>query len=229
MKRQELQAAALNRLIDGLDFSREEYFDLYSVAPEVEIKLPELDSEIWANVSSLSADLARTRAELSRLRSGVETLRMPAVEAIGLDRLAETMRSIEAKLKPLLPQNSGPQSEEAAQKIARTIKDLLIVADTLERVLEMMDSQPGSVSEGVATGLRSVYQLLIDNFARSGVKQAPASGPFDPHIHLAVGTEPNSAVPNGHLSRVLQRGYYFNEQVLRTAQVVVAKNQSAET
>src|SRR5690606_1070230 len=129
-------AGALERLIEGIDFSREEFFDLYSVAPEVSARLPELDNEIWASVSTLSADLARTRAELSRLRSGVETLRMPAVEAIGLDRLAETMRSIEAKLKPLLPPSGGPQTDEAAQKISRTIKELLVVADTLERVLE---------------------------------------------------------------------------------------------
>ena len=224
MKQRELQAGALRRLIDGLDFSREEYFDLYSVDPAVEVSLPELDSEIWASVSTLSADLARTRAELSRLRSGVETLRMPAVEAIGLDRLAETMRSIESKLKPLLPQSAGSQNDEAKQKISRTIKELLIVADTLERVLELMESQPGSVSEGVATGLRNVYQLLIDNFGRAGVKQAPLSGAFDPHIHLAVGTEPNENQPNGHLSRVLQRGYFINDQVLRTAQVVVVKN-----
>jgi molecular chaperone GrpE len=215
---------ALTRLIDGLDFSREEFYDLYSATPAARPSIPELDNEVWANVSALTADLTRVRGELARLRNGVETLRMPAVEAIGLDKLAETMRSIEARLKPLTPQPGQQRPAEDDAKVMRVLKELLVVADTLERVLELMESQPGSVSDSVATGLRSVYQLLIDNFGRAGVKQAPLTGPFDPHIHLAVGTEPNEALPSGHISRVLQRGYYYNQQVLRTGQVVVVKN-----
>ena len=218
------QADALSRVIDGLDFHREQFFELYPDSAPAEISIAELDSEIWASVSSLNADLTRMRGELTRLRNGVETLRMPAVEAIGLDKLAETMRSIETRLKPLAPQPGQQRSTEDDARMARTLKELLVVADTLERVLELMESQPGSVSDSVATGLRSVYQLLIDNFGRAGVKQAPVTGPFDPHIHLAVGTEPNPDEPNGNLSRVLQRGYYYNQQVLRTAQVVVVKN-----
>jgi hypothetical protein len=214
---------ALARLIDGLDFSREEYIDLYPGAGGMTVTAEDLDAEIWTNVSALGADLTKVRGELARLRSGVETLRMPAVEAIGLDKLADTMRSIEARLKPLAAP-PGPQKTEDDARLLRILKELLVVCDTLERVLELMDSQPGSVSDSVATGLRSVYQLLIDNFTRSGVKQAPLSGPFDPHIHLAVGTEPNPELPSGNLSRVLQRGYYYNDQVLRTAQVVVVKN-----
>jgi molecular chaperone GrpE len=219
------QADALSRLIDGLDFSREEFFELYSTGDAPPPTIPELDNEVWTSVSALNADLTRVRGELARLRSGVDNLRLPTVEAIGLDKLAESMRSIEARLRPVVQQQQAgqPKAEDDA-RLARTLKELLVVCDTLERVLELMDSQPGSVSDSVATGLRSVYQLLIDNLGRAGVKQAPIIGPFDPNIHLAVGTEPNPDVPSGHLSRVLQRGYYYNQQVLRTAQVVVAKN-----
>jgi molecular chaperone GrpE (heat shock protein) len=49
---------------------------------------------------------------------------------------------------------------------------------------------------------------------------------FDPHRHMAMGTEPNPGKPNGAVSRVLLTGYMWNGQVFRTAQVVVVKNEA---
>jgi molecular chaperone GrpE len=219
-------AEALERLIRGLDFESEQYFDVYANPAEATNAPAAVDSEVWSNVSGLNADLNRLRGEVVKLRSGVESLRLPAVELVGLDRLAENLRSLEARLKPLAPAQQQKTPEEDS-RLQRVLKELLTVADTLERVLELMDSQPGSVSTSVATGLRSVYDLLIGNLGRAGVKQAPVSGVFDPHVHLAVGTEENPDVPDGHISRVLQRGYLYNEFVLRTGQVVVTKNMPA--
>jgi molecular chaperone GrpE len=216
-------AEALERLISGLDFASEEYFNVYADPAAAGSTAPEVDSEIWSNVSGLNADLNRLRGEVVKLRSGVETLRLPSVELVGLDRLAESLRSLEARIKPLATPAQQQKPAEDDSRLQRVLKELLIVADTLERVLELMESQPGSVSTGVATGLRSVYDLLIGNLGRAGVKQTPTSGVFDPHVNLAVGTEENPDVPEGHISRVLQRGYLYNDIVLRTGQVVVAK------
>ncbi|MEZ5338681.1 MAG: nucleotide exchange factor GrpE [bacterium] len=167
------------------------------------------------------ADVGKLRAELSRLRLGVEQLRMPAIEAIGLDRTAEQLRSLEMKIRPL--EQLMSRSEDESQ-IKRLFKDLLIAVDSLDRVFELMEKQPGSVPQGVMTGLQSVYQLIQDTFSRHGLKQMQIDAAFDPHQHLAMGTEPHPGKRDGEISRVLLKGYMFGEHVFRTAQVVVVRN-----
>ncbi|UNM07068.1 MAG: nucleotide exchange factor GrpE [Planctomycetales bacterium] len=167
------------------------------------------------------ADVGKLRAELSRLRVGVEQLRMPAIEAVGLDRTAEQLRSLEMKLRPL---EQVLSSKEDESQIRRLFKDLLIGVDSLDRVFELMENQPGSVPQGVMTGLQSVYQLIQDTLSRHGLKQMQIGDSFDPHLHLAMGTEPHPGREDGKVSRILLKGYMFGDQVFRTAQVVVVKN-----
>lgn len=218
---QEQRASQLARLVAEIDFSSEQYYNLFPVEDAVQPS-PDLSSEVWTNVSSVMADVAKLRGELSRLRLGVEQLRMPAIEAVGLDRTAEQLRSLEMKIRPLGELVSNREEES---QVKRVFKDLLIAVDSLDRVFELMENQPGSIPQGVSTGLKSVYQLIQDCFSRHGLKQMEIEGSFDPHLHLAMGTEPNPAKQDGEVSRVLLKGYLYGDHVFRTAQVVVTKNE----
>jgi len=100
----------------------------------------------------------------------------------------------------------------------------LTVVDALDRVFELLEQQPGQISEGMERGLRSVYRLLSETLSRHGLQPLEIGAAFDPHVHLAMGTEPNASVADGAISRVLLKGYQLNGQLFRTAQVVVAKN-----
>lgn len=213
-------ATRLSRLVAEIDFSSEQYYNLFPVEDSVQPS-PDLSAELWTNLSSVMADVAKLRSELSRLRTGVEQLRMPAIEAIGLDRTAEQLRSLEMKIRPL---GELLSSKEEESQVKRVLKDLLIAIDSLDRVFELMERQPESIPDGMQTGLRSVYQLIQDCFARHGLKQMQIGDTFDPHLHLAMGTEANPGKRDGEISRVLLAGYMYGEQVFRTAQVVVVKN-----
>ncbi|MCC7479228.1 nucleotide exchange factor GrpE [bacterium] len=225
----EEQARQLSELALKIDFDSEHYYNLHSGpaggpqsgAPDGGAVRPDLASEAWANLSTLTADLTRVRGELYRLTRGVEQLRMPAIEAIGLDKVAEQLRGLEMKLRPLSEVLN--RSEEDA-RIKRMLKDLLDVVDALDRVFEMMERQPSSLSDGLIRGFRSVYDLLLSAMVKAGLKLMEVGDAFDPHQHLAMGTEPNPEKADGSISRVLLKGYTWNGQVFRTAQVAVVKN-----
>jgi molecular chaperone GrpE len=140
---------------------------------------------------------------------------------VGLDKVTEQLRGLELKLRPLSEVLN--RSEEDAQ-IKRLLKDLLEVADSLDRVFEMLERQPSGMSDGLVRGFRSVYDLLMGAMAKAGLKVMEISGSFDPHLHLAMGTEADPAKPEGSISRVLLKGYLWHGQVFRTAQVAVVKN-----
>lgn len=218
--RQPEASGELQRLIAEIDFDSERYYNLYSEPNETAVPA-DLAGEAWTNLSSLTADQAKLRGELARLRMAMEQLRLPAVEAVGLDKVADQLRGLEMRLRPLSEILAQPEDEG---RFKRVLKDLLTIVDTLERVLELGQTQPGQVSEGMLRGLNSVHQLLLDTLGRHGLQLMELGTRFDPHLHLAMGTEPNPALPDGAISRVMQKGYTLNGQVFRTAQVVVVKN-----
>ncbi|MCH7471563.1 nucleotide exchange factor GrpE [bacterium] len=212
----------LAELASQIDFASEHYYNLYS-EPEGEIRSGDLAGEAWTNLTALTADMAKLRGELYRLSRGVENLRLPAIEAVGLDRVADELRSVEARLKPVAEVVAHLKEDS---RIERLLKDLLDVADALDRVIELIERQPETVSVGVQRGIRSVQELLMANFARSGLASMEVGEKFDPHQHMAMGTEENPDLADGAVSRVMLRGYHRDGKVFRSAQVVVVKNDS---
>jgi molecular chaperone GrpE (heat shock protein) len=209
----------LDRLIAEIDFKEERYYNLYS-GGEAAASGTDLSREAWVSLQSFMADFSKLRAELYRLSRGVEQIHMPAIEAVGLDKVTETLRSLDLRLRPLGEAMSKLQDDGAR----RLVKDLLDVVDALDRVFEMLERQPGSVSEGVGRGLKSVYDLLMSVLGKAGLSLMPVEEAFNPHWHLAMGTEEHPGRPDGAVSRVLLKGFLFQGQVFRTAQVVVVKN-----
>ena len=214
---------ALTQLVSQIDFDSERYYNLYFESAE-ELPLADVSTEIWANLSSLVADLGKQRGELARLRRGIEELRMPAIETVGLDKVVEQLHSVETRLRSVADKKVAANEDES--RVKRVLKDMLNVLDTLDRVFELITAQPDSVSEGVHTGLRSLYRLFQESLGRYVLEQMqiePGST-FDPNEQMAMGTEPQAELNNGSVSRVLLKGYRLEGKPLRTAQVVVVKN-----
>jgi molecular chaperone GrpE len=215
--------SALSRLQAQIDFAEDQYYNLYFEA-EPPALAPDLASEAWTGLSNLTADMTKLRGELYRLSRGVEQLRLPAIEAVGLDKVAEQLRSLEVRLRPLGELLSRGEEDG---KVKRLLQGLLDVVDSLDRVFELLERQGEAMSQGMLSGLKSVYQLLLSALARAGLEPMEVGTEFDPHRHLAMGTEPNPDLPGGAVSRVLLKGYMWNGQVFRTAQVVVVRNEMA--
>ena len=108
-------------------------------------------------------------------------------------------------------------------------RDLLLVADNLERAL-------AAIPEGCSDELRTLQEgvILIQgelnrSFEKHGVHRVHAlHQPFDPNIHQAVLHVTDSQVEAGLVIQEMQAGYLLNGRLLRPAMVGVCKEKESE-
>jgi molecular chaperone GrpE len=105
------------------------------------------------------------------------------------------------------------------EALGEFMRSLLDVVDDLERLLEFVGDETSPVIDAV----RAVYRKIMDLLAREGVRPMEAVGrPFDPALHEVIATAPAGENDMGTVVQEVRRGYTWNGELLRTAQVVVA-------
>jgi len=115
-------------------------------------------------------------------------------------------------------------NDARAYAIQRFAKDLLGVADNLERALQAAPKDGDAATNGLVTGLELVQKSLLTAFENNNlVRVAPEAGEaFDPHFHQAMMEQPSDTVPGGAIIMTLQPGYALFGRTVRAAMVVVA-------
>jgi molecular chaperone GrpE len=68
--------------------------------------------------------------------------------------------------------------------------------------------------------VRRLDQVLLD---RRIVVAQLLGRPFDPRLARVVGTSPDASVAEGTVTEEVRAGFLWNDQVLRTAEVIVSK------
>ncbi len=98
---------------------------------------------------------------------------------------------------------------------------LLDLVDNFERALSL-EIKPENV-QSFADGIKMVSNEFKNVLTRFGVSEIPSLGvPFDPNFHEALGTEPTSEVPAGHITKVFSKPYKLHDRLVRPGRVVVA-------
>ena len=99
------------------------------------------------------------------------------------------------------------------------------VLDDLERALEAAGLDPeGDSEDGLAHGVLLVFRGLRETLKRNGIEQVDPKGEkFDPNHHEALSTIPVEGTESGTVVEVMQKGYRFEEQLIRPARVVVSE------
>lgn len=115
-------------------------------------------------------------------------------------------------------------NDARAFAIQRFAKDLLGVADNLERALMAAPKDADSAAAGLINGLELTQKSLLQAFETNGLKRlAPGLGdPFDPHLHQAMMEQPSTEAPGGTVVQTMQAGYELFGRTVRPAMVVVA-------
>lgn len=104
---------------------------------------------------------------------------------------------------------------------AEAARRWLPVIDDLDRALEHVEADPGSIVEGV----RAIRDEALGVLADLGFSRRDDTGePFDPARHDAIASRPGSAAPPGTVLQVVRPGYGSADQQLRPASVVVAED-----
>jgi molecular chaperone GrpE len=147
-----------------------------------------------------------------------------------LDNLQKMAAQQEDMIAGLMKQQE--QAVQAAQ--FELLKSLLPILDSLDAAFENGRRQvlrwpmgPEARQALIAwlDGLRLARLRLLDLLAAYEVTPTPTIGqPFDPHRHVAVATDTGGRAPDGIIVGEDRRGYISPNQVLRFAEVIVARS-----
>lgn len=130
--------------------------------------------------------------------------------------------------------NFKKRLERSHTELARTNKKALFVKtlgvmDNLDRAIQFEHTakdDPKSLIEG----LRLTYWQLKEILVTEGLKPIEALGQvFDPRLHEAVDIDVSGKAAPGVVTSELQKGYYYEDEVLRPAKVRVAAAVSRKT
>lgn len=104
-------------------------------------------------------------------------------------------------------------------------RDLLLVADNLERALAAMPEACDDAYQAMQDGVTLIRSELNRAFNKHGVTRIQAlNTPFDPHLHQAVRHVEDANAPVGTVVQEMQAGYLLHGRLLRPAMVGVAKS-----
>jgi len=151
-----------------------------------------------------------------------------AVQARELTEAKDRVLRTLAEMENLRRRTTREVEDARAYGISRFARDVLDIADNLQRALDAVPADtraaadPGlkALLEGVELTEKSLHSALEKN----GVKKFdPAGQKFDPNVHQAMYEVPDESVPSGTVVHVVQAGYMIGDRILRPALVGVAK------
>lgn len=102
------------------------------------------------------------------------------------------------------------------------ISELLGILDDLERTTQNAENKSANL-ETFLKGIEMILAHLYEMLKKHGVKPIEVEGRiFDPHTSEAL-MQVDSDLPEHTVVEELQKGYFLNDRVVRTAKVKVAK------
>lgn len=188
-----------------------------------------------------TADLFSVLVEMAALRSEVRTESRLVKEALEQFRgVFDSLQASQATLQRELDR-ARTETRDQAQSALRPLlldvidlRDRLMAALTLsaaagprwrDRLWRRDRSGVAAWQEGLRMTLRRLDQVLLD---RRVVATQLAGLPFDPQLARAIGTAADSSVAEGTVIKEVRAGFLWDDQVLRTAEVIVSKGDAGK-
>lgn len=139
---------------------------------------------------------------------------------------AEKMKSDFARYKERTQNEGEAIRRKTSGELAR---QLLIVADTLERAVYSYDRGAGGgcevvdrMVEGTRSSMEMTYNQLLD--ASGVVPIAPSAGErFDDELHTAIETAQDPLLPDKTILSLVRKGYMLNNELIRPAEVIISR------
>lgn len=159
---------------------------------------------------SLEEQIAAARAEIVQLASERDAERDHALRAAA--EAENTRRRLERE-----------KTDAIAYAAAGFARDMLGIADNLDRALASLPKQVDNSLSSLVAGIEAVRREMAQVFERHGITRVEAVGlPLDPMNHQAMVEVASDAEP-GTVVAELQAGYRMKERLLRPALVSVAR------
>ena len=164
---------------------------------------------------------AEAKAAPAELPAATPEERIAALEAERNDAKDRMLR-IAAEFENWKKRARITQAEAEAAARERVLRDVLDVADNLERAAA--HAGDGAVDgPAILKGVNLVLRLLQQKLERLEVRPFDSKGqPFDPRQHEAISRVESADVPAGSVAVELQKGYRIGDKLLRPAMVSVS-------
>lgn len=157
-----------------------------------------------------------------------------AAEAVDPATLIAEIRSLQDRLLRALAdaENARRRTERIAEEarqyaVTSFAREMLLVADNLQRAIEAADRQSSSADGALLEGVRTTARLLTQGLERFGIHKINAEGVvFDPEMHEAVMELDDPEREPGTIKHVIEDGYMIHNRLLRPAKVAVVKRRA---
>jgi molecular chaperone GrpE len=158
---------------------------------------------------------------------GAEADPMAALAREAADYKDRWLRGL-AEMENLRRRTEREVADARLYGITQFARDVVTVADNMERALAALDSELREKADAGVKALLDGVELtereLLKALEKHGVKRLDPQGQkFDPHRHQAMFEVPDETVPAGTVVQVVQSGYTIGDRVLRPALVGIAK------
>ena len=108
--------------------------------------------------------------------------------------------------------------------ISSFAKELLSVADNLQRAVSSVDEEHRAEHQALLEGVEMTQKELSHVFEKFGIKKIDCLNKiFDPNFERVVQEIEDPSKPAGTIITELQTGYTLNDRILREAMVIVTK------
>ncbi len=137
-----------------------------------------------------------------------------------LDEWKSRAYRVAADLENARKRFAREREEQKKFAIEGILKDLLPVADNLQRAV----SHAADAESPLGQGVQMVLKQLLGTLERHGAKPFDPKGqPFDPTFHEAMTQIPRDDVEPGTVVEVFQQGWMLHERLVRPAMVIVSR------
>ena len=183
-----------------------------------------------------ATDLYSLFVEMAGLRSEVRTESRLVKEALDQFRgVFDTLRASQATLQQELERARAEARDQARAAVRPLLLDVIDLRDRLLAALKFSgpprtgwldrftrrNASDGEVwREGLRMTLSRLDQVLLD---RRVVAPRLKGQPFDPRIARVVATSAGSGALDGTVIEEVRAGFLWDDQILRTAEVIVSK------
>ena len=146
---------------------------------------PSAEQKLAAELEQLKKELAAEKDQNLRIRAEYDNYRK---------RTAREMGEITADVR------------------SKTVKEILPIADNIERALAAQEGSEAELRKGIAM----VQQQIHNVFTQMHIEPIDAENiPFDPQLHNAVMHIEDENLGENMVVQVLQKGYKLGDKVLR--------------
>jgi molecular chaperone GrpE len=133
-----------------------------------------------------------------------------------------------AEMENLRKRSLREKEDAIKYSITKFSRDIITVADDLERALESANNietlnieDTKNLIEGIEITMKSLKQI----FTRNGIERFdPLGEKFDPTQHEAMFEIPDDKKESGIVAHIVEPGYRISDRVLRPARVGVSKS-----